>query len=1267
MFFEPVQKITPVREAEGGCDFFPLQIGVSKHFLGLQQQAGIYRIRRFHPVNSHATSIQFIRGYSQLFAIVSHGVMLAKFPFQNSAENHIRFFRFCHAGCQIGKQILELRCVAHCIQQGCKRGIYTYFICSRFVYFTLFFQKGDVFLYFVYAARRCQSQLVKTSEYTEFYVIAPFYRQQLEIVFGEIYRNALDIACFKQLGIVTFARCNHQQCVVRQHIPVHIDMVGQTPLLDKGDYIEIMSVHFHHAFILMGIVVVEIKHDNIPRRNGIFPDFVFMLFYDFIVHLDIFLFFTNLGISCVNNELFGVHSALRRFYIFKYTTFGADKLQQTMIKTDKIAILLFMIFPFISLNALSQSLVIGNVQDAFLGTPLPEAKVQLLLAADSTVVIDSIPLRIKRRQDGTISQAQFSVKMEKESRSYLFRATLRGYEDGYQPIAIDGENDGAWLLDEPLTLRRMSQIDLDELTVTATKVKMYYKGDTIVYDASAFQLPDGSMLDDLIRQMPGVTMNDAGEIFVNNRKINELQLGSRAFMGGKSKVMLENLPYFTVKDIKVYEQDTEINRALDAQIEKKRFVMDVSLKPEYQVGYIGNVEAAGGTQQRWLGRGFLLGFTPRTRYTLTANSNNVNESRHIGGQDHWTPDAMPRSMLTTHGVAGEIDYQSADKNLQERLFVDFASTRNEGETTTRHELFLPGNPQQTTFRNSLAKEKRLSTNNRFQYTKPGGFMFKSEAVANYKSYNGNALALSEQYFDTLILRNRNGGLNDGNVWNTNLSAQIIPKLRNIGSIGQNFYFSTHFDYSSEESRQTQGYHVEDFVGRQSAKTYNSDDYSYNELVVRPALHYALLGGKNSADIHIEPSYSREKRHDWLYHPDTLLIPSDMELLQSITDRGNSYDSELQTYTGQIKLHFSRKQKLRPTKNVPIGGDANLIELFLNITPARERLHYVRGTLDTLATRNSLRIEPRLDIHFYINKDLQHHVYVMLHHYEYNAPLVNQLDFRDDATPLIVNLGNPDLKKISVTAIQAEYKDIRSNRHSCNLFASYGYLHNAVERSVSFNPVTGVYTYRPENVKGTYDIKARAQLFATLDAAEHWTAENTLDGNFIHWLDHAMLAGATTSRVNAVNSLTLHDGAYIQYHKGALNIRATGDVKWRHGEGAMHDFETLDAVDFNYGLSARYTIPLLKTTLSTDGKIYSRRGYGNATLNGDDFVLNAAVSQPFLNGRLIARIQAFDILHRLSSTTYEVNGQGRIETHYRSLPHYVMAHIVYHFTKNPVKK
>ena len=77
--------------------------------------------------------------------------------------------------------------------------------------------------------------------------------------------------------------------------------------------------------------------------------------------------------------------------------------------------------------------------------------------------------------------------------------------------------------------------------------------------------------------------------------------------------------------------------------------------------------------------------------------------------------------------------------------------------------------------------------------------------------------------------------------------------------------------------------------------------------------------------------------------------------------------------------------------------------------------------------------------------------------------------------------------------------------------------------------------------------------------------------------------------------------------------------------------------------------------------------GLKRLPGVDVSRNGGISQPFFKGKLIARIEAFDLLHQLSNTQYSVNAQGRTETWYRSLPHYVMAHLVYHWNKNPKKK
>lgn len=103
---------------------------------------------------------------------------------------------------------------------------------------------------------------------------------------------------------------------------------------------------------------------------------------------------------------------------------------------------------------------------------------------------------------------------------------------------------------------------LNEAVVSATKVKFYHKGDTLIYNADAFKLPDGSMLDELIKQLPGADLKDNGEIYINGRKLDMLLLNGKEFFGRNNKIMLDNLPYYIVDKLKVYEQSTQRSQAL---------------------------------------------------------------------------------------------------------------------------------------------------------------------------------------------------------------------------------------------------------------------------------------------------------------------------------------------------------------------------------------------------------------------------------------------------------------------------------------------------------------------------------------------------------------------------------------------------------------------------------------------------------------------------------------------------------------------------------
>ena len=241
--------------------------------------------------------------------------------------------------------------------------------------------------------------------------------------------------------------------------------------------------------------------------------------------------------------------------------------------------------------------ITGVVEDGFLEMPLPHAKVSIC-RADSSVIVDSAAMFTAYNHDMRPLFSKYTAKLTTDADELLVHARLKGYNDAWKQVSVGKRQTEVEV--PSIRMRKKMEIELGEVVVKATRIKMFYRGDTIVYDASAFKLPQGSMLDDLIRQMPGVTMNDAGEIFVNGRKIDELMLGSRSFFKGNRKVMLENLPYYVVKEIKVYDRQTDKSKALGYDVEPKLYVMDVNLKEEYQRGYIANVEAAAGSNERWL-------------------------------------------------------------------------------------------------------------------------------------------------------------------------------------------------------------------------------------------------------------------------------------------------------------------------------------------------------------------------------------------------------------------------------------------------------------------------------------------------------------------------------------------------------------------------------------------------------------------------------------------------------------------------------------------
>lgn len=213
----------------------------------------------------------------------------------------------------------------------------------------------------------------------------------------------------------------------------------------------------------------------------------------------------------------------------------------------------------------NEIMLYGEAMDSFTKARL-KAHVTLMLT-DSTVV-DTTTCWIWR------TSSSFAFDVPKEDKDYILKAEADGYETTFVNYAFRHKGRKAYYELPEINMRKKAadvykNVDLDGVEIKGTRVQVVYKGDTIVYDAAAFNVPEGSMLDALVRQLPGAEIKDGGDIYINGKKIDYLTLNGKDFFKGENKVMLDNLPYFTVKNVQVYHKSSKQSRRWVTRLRRK--------------------------------------------------------------------------------------------------------------------------------------------------------------------------------------------------------------------------------------------------------------------------------------------------------------------------------------------------------------------------------------------------------------------------------------------------------------------------------------------------------------------------------------------------------------------------------------------------------------------------------------------------------------------------------------------------------------------------
>lgn len=321
---------------------------------------------------------------------------------------------------------------------------------------------------------------------------------------------------------------------------------------------------------------------------------------------------------------------------------------------------------FVNTAVAQNGYVRGEVSDAYLQEGVPKVEAALL-RTDSSVVATAISkwqiIEDKDTHGNTSgvadrhSGAEFRLKAPAEG-EYILRLSLKGYETKYTNLSVKF-NRRTQTFDAGGFAMFPESKKLGEATVTATRIKMYHKGDTLIYNADAFQTAEGSMLDDLVRQLPGVEMRD-GRIYAQGKFVESILISGKDFFRGDPNAALQNLPAYVVSKLKFYDKSGEMSETMGRDMHDKSYVMDVHLKRDYQGVWLLNPSIGYGTHDRYEGMLFLMRFDERQNFTISADFNNIGKVRETN-ELCTTSDDMPDRRLTNQYVKGTYYIEPSSK------------------------------------------------------------------------------------------------------------------------------------------------------------------------------------------------------------------------------------------------------------------------------------------------------------------------------------------------------------------------------------------------------------------------------------------------------------------------------------------------------------------------------------------------------------------------------------------------------------------------------
>ena len=875
---------------------------------------------------------------------------------------------------------------------------------------------------------------------------------------------------------------------------------------------------------------------------------------------------------------------------------------------------------------------------------------------------------------------------------------------------------------------------LNVATVSAALARVEQKGDTTQFNAGAYRVPEGSTLQTLVKQLPGVEIDDNGKITWNGKEVKEFLVNGKDFFKGDTETAMKNLPTDLISRIKAYDKKSDYTELTGIDDGEERTVLDIATKAKLKDSWNAQVDGGYGNHDRYTGRTFISRFGDKFSFTAYGSLNNINDKTIGGGRRH----RMGKGIITNKNAGLNFSWENQKEKRQKNHFeiegdINYRYSNVDLTGRSNAETFLSGG-HNSSFENSWKRNAQSSTDVQSDFKVQWNITPRTIATFRpYYSYSerrqrnnslsatfnadpsniagmtspldsifgGHALEHNSELYEIWLNANRRQALNNEHTHNVGGSVEILQQLnkpkRNLSlNISGEYTTSDSYAYSISDIQynSTTGQEPR-FLNQYSAMPSEKYNYRIRANYTEPfgkgwntKIGYTFSFKHTKSDrsrynldsLAYEPYRSLfpgyENYGDGENHPAIGVIPLEDEVLNAVRDLRNSQYAtyEYMEHSAMLGIRF---------KNEKIRFNADL-----KFNPEHTRMRYNRPGqhIDTLITRNIFKVAPTLRFKYKFSNTSQFD----FNYFGYSSEpsMTNLLAVVDDANPLNVSMGNPGLEPSWNNQIRLSYNNYAPKKQRNIMTGLYfNHIGNAISNRMIYDEQTGIRYTRPENIDGNWNMGSmtlfstgmgKKKLFnlSSMTAISYNNAvgytgrmdrkpdsktplddvhETVVQHNYDYY---DQLFARSESVKNTTRNLRLIENLKFSYRGEWFEIGLKGRTLYQHARATIQENANIDSWDFSYGghgsLNFKFGL-----NIYTEIDMESRRGYSDASMNTNELIWNAQISQSFLRNRAATlSLDMYDILRRQTSISRQITATQRIDSWNNAINSFFMVRFTY---------